>query len=257
MKTLTISSATGLILVLGVANSGVAQEGPPNFVPVEMTGCTYKGGNDRGDADSAYNRMIRWMNDNDALPYAAWHLEKLFTGPDRDFDYLYIGAWPDGGVMGRDIAQYRATAGAAIEAAEAVADCPANLLFASLEVKAPPEGDTSRDGVVITMSDCTVSEHRTVVDAITAMREYGEYRSETGSPGGMWLWFPAYGDGGVEGNFKLVSSHSDLAAFGDHYKWIVDNAAYRKQRELMEGLVDCDTARAYVGDSIVNTIATE
>jgi hypothetical protein len=157
--------------------------------------------------------------------------------------------------MGRDITQYRATAADEIEAFEEVAECPANLLYASLNTKAPPEGDLQASDVIITMSDCKVAEGRKTSDAMAAVRKYGEYRTENGSAGGTWLWFSAFGGGDGDFSFKLINSHTNLEAFGDYFKWIVDNQAYQVSGDLYEGLLDCDTARAYMADNIINTLA--
>ena len=138
-----------------------------------------------------------------------------------------------------------------------MADCPANLLYASLTIKSPPEGDLSRDGVVITMSDCKVADGRKTSDAIAAARAYGDYRTANGSPGGTWLWFSVYGGGDGDFDFKMINSHTNYQALGNSYQWSVENASYLKSAELYEGLLDCDTARAYLADSVVNTFPTD
>lgn len=255
MKRILIGIASALAVAASGAGVAFAQDdGPPNFVPVEMQVCNYHDGKDSGDLDDALDDMLEWMEDNDSAPYAAWILNKFFAAADREFDFLYLGAWPNGSTMGTDIAHYLSTAGDAIAAYADVADCPASFLFASLNVKEPPESDGQGDGFVVTMSDCSVADGRKTADAIGAMREYGAYRDANGSPGGTYLWFPAYGGGAAEFDFKLVNTHASVEAFGNNYQWIVENAAYLKQAELMDGLVDCDVARAYAGDTIVNTM---
>lgn len=255
MRKLFISIIAAIVVAFSGGSISYAQDdGPPNFVPLEMQACTYKDRKDSDDFDDAMDRMTKWMEDNDAAPYAAWRLNKFYTGADREFDFLYLGAWPNGSTMGQDIAHYLATAGDAIEAYDEVADCQSNLMFASLNVKAPPESDGQGDGFVLTMSDCNVADGRKTADAIAAVRAYGEYRDANGSPGGTWLLFPAFGGGQAEFDFKLVNGHSSVEAFGNSYQWIVENAAYLKQGELFEGLLECDVARAYLGDTIVNTM---
>lgn len=220
-----------------------------------MRVCIYNDDKDSDDLDDAMGEMVEWMQGNDSAPYAAWTLNKFFTAADREFDFLCLGAWPNGSTMGKDISHYLSSAGDAIVAYGDVADCPTSFLFASLNVKEPPETDGQGDGFVVTMSDCRVAEGRKTADAIVAIREYGAYRDANGSPGGTYLWFPAYGGGAAEFDFKMVNTHASLEAFGDNYQWIVENAAYLKQGELLDGLVNCDVARAYAGDTVVNTIA--
>ena len=258
MKKILIGKSTAIIVALSGVNISFAQDGePPNFTPLEMQACNYKDGKDSSDFDAAMVKMVKWMDDNNSQPYAAWRLNKFYTGPDRQFDFLYIGAWPNGPTMGKDITEYRETAGDEIEAFEEVVECPGSQLLASLETKAAPEGDLRREDVVITMSDCKVAEGRKTADAIAAVRAYGEYRTANGSPGGTWLWFSVYGGGAVDGDFKVVNSHSSIEALGDSFQWSVENASYVKSAELFDGLLDCDVARAYTGDNIVNTFPTD
>jgi hypothetical protein len=258
MRKILVSFFAAVVVAITGINISFAQDGaPPNFTPVEMQACSFKDRKDSGDFDDAMTKMVKWMDDNNSEPYASWVLEKMYTGPDREFDFLYVGAWPNGSTMGKDITEYRATASAEIEAFADVADCPASLLYASMTIKDPPEGDLARDGVVITMSDCKVADGRKVIDAVAAMRAYGDYRTENGSPGGTWLWFQVYGGADGDINFKLINSHTNVQALGNAFQWGVENAAYRKSGALMEGLVDCDVPRAYDADSVVNTFPTD
>ena len=133
-----------------------------------------------------------------------------------------------------------------------------SALYGSLEVKAPPESDGQGDGFMLTMSDCKVAEGRKTADAIDAVRAYGEYRDANGSPGGTYLLFPVFGvPADAEFDFKLLNSYASIEAFGNNYQWVVENAAYLTHGELMDGLLVCDTPRAYSGDTVVNTIATQ
>ena len=67
--------------------------------------------------------------------------------------------------------------------------------------------------------------------------------------------------GGLSGpsrsNFKLASSYSSLEEFGNYFQWNRDMQGYLKRNELFGGLLDCNVARAYTGDTLVNTLTTE
>ena len=93
-------------------------------------------------------------------------------------------------------------------------------------------------------------------DAIGALTEYGEYRNATGSPGGMWVWFPSYGNCDEDYDFKLANSYASVEAFGSNFQWNRDNQAYLKRSELFNGLLDCNVARSYTGTTLVNTLPT-
>lgn len=257
MKKNFVSMFTTVLVFAAGSGIAIAQDdGPPNFVPVEMQVCNYEDGMDGDDLEDALDEMVDWMEENDGDPYAAWILRKYYAGPDREFDYIYLGAWPNGSTMGRDSAHYIDTASDAIEAFGEVADCNGSFLYGSLEVKAPPESDGQTDGFILTFSDCKVSGNRSTGNAIAAVREYSAYRDANGSPGGTYLLFPAYGGGAGDFDFKLVNSYPSIQAFGDNFQWIVENAAYTTSEQMMGGVMDCDTARVYIGDTVVNTIAT-
>ncbi|NND70958.1 MAG: hypothetical protein HKN43_05210 [Rhodothermales bacterium] len=255
MKKYLISITAGIaISLLGVSLSSAQEDGPPNFVPLEMQVCNYRDGKNRDDLDESLEEMTDWMEETDSEPYAGWIVEKWITGGTQDFDFLFLNAWPDGSTMGKDITDYVSTAGDAIEAFNDVADCPATVFFGSLNVKEPPEGNTSSDNFVLTVSDCNVMEGRKMQDAVNAIREYSDYRDANGSAGGTYLWFPVLGGGDEEFSFKLVNSYASVQAYGDAYQWNIENASYLMRNDLSEGLLDCDVARSYVGDTIINTI---
>jgi hypothetical protein len=254
MRKYLISIATGIAISLSGISLSFAQEGgPPNFVPLEMQVCNYRDGKDRDDLDKALNVMTEWMADNDSEPYAGYILEKWMAGGALEFDFLFLNVWPNGSTMGKDITDYGATAGDAAKAFDSVADCPATLLFGSLNVKAAPAG-ASGDDFVLTISDCKVTHGRKTADAIRAIREYSAYRDANGSEGPTFLWFPVLGDGEADFNFKLVNGYPNVQGYGDSYQWNIENASYVKRNELSEGLLDCDVARSYIGDTIINTM---
>jgi hypothetical protein len=211
MKKYLISIAVGIAISLSGISLSFAQDGgPPNFVPVEMQVCNYRDGKDRDDLDKSLNEMTKWMADNDSEPYAGWIVEKWITGGTQDFDFLFLNAWPNGSTMGKDITEYGATAGDAMEAFNDVAECPATLLLGSLTVKEPPEGASDADDFVLTITDCNVADGRKVQDAIqygvclmdrVRVAAHCKYRREIAPcPEIEWRNF----DGAPQGCYRLV-----------------------------------------------------
>ena len=253
MRKILLTFVASLLVTLSGAGLTFAQDGSdvPNLVPIEVQTCSYRDGKDSGDYDNAMDKMRAWMDSNDAQPYAAFKLDPFYAG-DQDFDFVYIGVWASGASMGKDIAQYRASAGDAIAASEDVVDCAGSNLMTSLNVMR--SGGDAPDEFVLAVTDCTVADGRSTRDAIGAIREYGQYRDTTGSPGAMWVWFPSYGSGEEDFDFKMVSSYAGIEGFGNNFQWNRDNQAYIKRQELFDGLLDCNVARSYVGTEIVNTL---
>ena len=253
MKKLLAAAVVAIIVpCMGVGIAAAQEEGAPRtFIPVELNVCNYAEGKDREDYDRALGVMTEWMEDNESEPYLALLLSPAYAG-DPEFDFVYVGAWPSGSGMGRDLAHWFATADDAIAAMDEATDCGVSAMFGGTTIKAPPEGPPP-DEFMLSISDCTVEDGRTVDEALAALEEWGAYRDATGSPGGMFVWFPAYGDGEADYTFKLLNSHRSAEAFGDFWQWFVDNAAYRKQGELLGGLLSCDVPRMYGAELVVST----
>ncbi len=75
-----------------------------------------------------------------------------------------------------------------------------------------------------------------------ALQAWGEFRSGHGSTAGIWVFFPVYGGGGEEYDFKFVASHANHAEAGADF----DNYDPAKAREIFpRGLLDCDSSRSY------------
>ena len=62
MKRILFSIASALAVAVSSVGVTFAQDdGPPNFVPVEMQVCNYNDGKDSGDLDAALDDMVEWM----------------------------------------------------------------------------------------------------------------------------------------------------------------------------------------------------
>jgi len=88
-----------------------------------------------------------------------------------------------------------------IEDFEDVLDCDGHSNFASVNYKAPPEGATPATSV-LTFSDCKYREGVTFSAVSAAMAQWSQHLSDEGSVTGIWHWYPAYGGGGEEFDFK-------------------------------------------------------
>jgi hypothetical protein len=253
MRKILLTIGASLLVALSGVGLSFAQDGSdvPDLVPIEISVCSYKDRKDSDDLDKANAMMRKWMDENDAQPFASFQLDPFYAG-DQEFDFVSIGVWANGTSMGKDIAQWRSDAGDAIAAFDDAVDCGGSTMFTSLNVMQPAAD--SLDSFVLTVTDCNVADGRSTRDAIGALREYGEYRNSTGSPGGMWVWFPTYGSGDEDFDFKMASSYASIEAFGNNFQWNRDNQAYLKRGDLFNGLLDCNVARSYTGSTIVNTL---
>ena len=98
MKKVLLTIFTSIVVTLSGVGSSFAQDdsGVPDLTPIELQLCNYRDGQDQADYDKAVGLMTKWMDDNDAEPYAAWRLKSLYTGARTGFDFIYLGAWVSG-----------------------------------------------------------------------------------------------------------------------------------------------------------------
>jgi hypothetical protein len=251
MKQLLLGTITTVCTLFVGTGQSIAQDGPPQFAPVEMWVCDYRDGKDQGDLADVLEDLARLTGD---IPSATRQLFPYLRGSQQDMDFIYIATWPDGSTMGRDVNNYLAN-GSAVDADwEDAVECGVSLLFGRLMINQPSAEPDEDDNFTLTVSDCNVAHGRSTSQAIGAIQRYNEYRVANGSDITTLLWFPVYGGGGAEFDFKLVHVYNDYQHLGDSFQWVVDNQAYLVNQDMTEGLVSCDEARVYNGNNISNTL---
>ena len=245
MKKILIVLAAGSLVIAAGCSNGVAQDEEKvsePVVPVEIYACNYNEGMGPADLDAATAKWNAWADERGMNDYTAWTLTKFYSGPEQEFDVIWLGVSPTAKALGAAQDDYLAN-GTEIEAGFAkVLTCDAHGNFAAVEFKAPPEREDPSDNVVISFSDCNIAEGKSFDgDVAPAIRAWAEFRTETGSESGHWVLFPAYGGGGEEFDFKWVVGHQNDEAQG------ADWDAYNVELdvELFDGVLDCDSSRVY------------
>lgn len=228
-----------------------AQDGPPQFAPVELWACDFRDGMDQGDLNDIYEDLVSLAGDT---PTAIRHLIPYLRGPQQDMDFIYLQTWPNGSTMGGDVASYMENGTAVDEDWEETVDCSASLLYGRLMINQPSADPDADDNFMLTVSDCIIADGRSAGQAIGAIEQYNEYRVANGSDITTLLWFPVYGGGGAEFDFKLIHAYDDYQELGDSFQWVVDNQAYQVNQQMTDGLVSCDEARVYIGNNIMNNL---
>ena len=69
-----------------------------------------------------------------------------------------------------------------------------------------------------------------------------------------FAWFPTAGGGDADFDFKLAHAYEDAQAWGNAGQWTVENQAYLARGDIMDGIVDCDESRVYVGNTIMDNL---
>ena len=243
-----IIAATAAITVLPLLWSTAAtaqQDEAPRFAPVEVFGCNYVQGKSYKDLQRVIDKWNSWMDENGAAPYTAWTLVPDFTnGGKYEMEVGWVGAWADGKGMGASQQESVFGDGAAMIAEfSKVVDCPMHSSSASINVKEPMSWP-SKTSVTI-FSDCTVAEGKTVVEAYAMEQAWAAHMSATGSKAGTWLWYPGWGMGDIEYDYKRVIGHPDYPSTGADFESFTNGQGYVKGGEIFAGNVSCDSPRVY------------
>ncbi len=243
-KVLVTLLAGGLTLAV---NTAVAQDDEgdsgPGVIPVELYACSYNEGMGYSELADATEVFNDWADDEDINNYDAWIMAPFYMGAEQDFDFLWLGVAPTGQAMGAIQDQWLATGQEGIEAFAEMSNCGVHAQFAAVNFKQPPEREDP-NSLVMSFSDCNLSEGVSFDDIAPSITKWGEMRAEQGSSAGLWALFPAYGGGGEEFDFKFIGAWQNMADMGtdfDTYSEVADEA------EAMFGdKVSCDSSRVYV-----------
>ena len=247
MKRLLISVVSGGLVFfvgIGAVHADGHEAGPPPANPVELFACTFNEGMGPADLDAPTKKFNAWADKRDWTEYNAWTLMKYYAGPEQDFDFLWVGFTGSSQVMGRMQDQWLAEGTKVQDAFNEVSTCDAHANYASLTIKAPPEREQT-DKLVVSFSDCNMADGLMFGDVMPGLLEWGKYRAGHGSKSGMWVWFPAYGQGGEDFDFKFVAAWENLEDQGadwDQYS----AEGWQKADELFANKLNCDSSRVYL-----------
>lgn len=243
MKNILIALASGgLILAAGFSNSVAQEDDDDRAVPVELYTCNYTEGNGPADLDAVAAKWNAWADKQGLNDYTAWTLTKFYSSENQEFDFIWLGVSPTAQAMGAAQDDWLANGGKVAAEFDRISTCGAHTNFASLQFKAPPEDDDPPDNVVIAFSDCNIEDGKNFDDDVApAIAAWADFRTGQGSTAGHWVFFPAYGGGGEEFDFKWITGHRTHEQQGVDY----DNYDPDKDRELFSGVLDCDSSRVY------------
>ena len=246
MKRLLLSIISfGLVFFasLGVALAD-EHEGPAPANPVEIFACKFNDGMGPADLDAPTARFNAWADKRNWTEYTAWTLMKYYAGESQDFDILWLGFTDTAQTLGRLQDQWLAE-GTKVQAAfDEVTTCEGHANYASLTIKQPPEREQT-DNLVVSFSDCNIADGMRFGDVMPSLQEWAKYREGHGSKGGIWVFFPAYGQGGEEFDFKILTAYENLEDQGadwDQYS----AEGWQKAEELFAGKLSCDASRVYL-----------
>jgi hypothetical protein len=260
-RTLAALTAAAAAAISSGTQAQVSEEGMGKIVPVELYVCQLMEGKGRSDLDAVIGQWNQFMDERDLNDYAAWILTPYFFGTEQSFDLIWMGAASNGETMfdtmqkwimeGGEVAAAFNEGGEVAAAFNEVVDCPVHMGLGSAMYKAPPKGVTS-DMAVIAMSDCEMNEGTRYSDVRSAELEWATYLTEQDTAAAVWHWFPNFGGGDQDYDYKLVYAYASLSDMGADWEMRANGGGAAASREIFGDLDDCDDSRVYLGRSIRN-----
>jgi hypothetical protein len=250
-KILTAMVSSGLLLSFGsvFADSHEASEENANVAyPMEMFACTYNDGKGPADLDAATKDWNAWADKQGIDDYSAWTLVPYYFSDEQDFDVLWFGAADKAKTLGRVQDSWVATGTKQADGFARVITCGTHAAYSVLMMKQPPAREGVSGDLVVSFSDCNTVDGVTFDDLYNPMVEWGKYKGENGSTAGHWVFFPSFGGGKEDFDFKWVTAYESLEDLGGDWDQ-TNESGWAKANELFQGKVDCDSSRTYFATS--------
>ena len=251
MSKVRITAASAALLLLGagpVIADGHEEEADVRFTPIEVWACNFEEGKGPDDLDAVNAKWNAWMDDQGATDYFAALMYPNFHS-DIGFDVAWIGGWRDGNAMGAGIDMMWEDDDTVAEYND-VLDCPSHSLFASVRMKDPGDSGEDDDNFVLSFSDCSIEDGKTMDDVSAAQEAWNAHADEHGFVGGAWYFWPVWGNPqDADFDFKLVGSAPSYTALGGNFQLMADGH-WRKSQDIWSDVLDCDSARIYTGKMV-------
>ena len=244
-----IAGASALVLTLTWSGAFAQDDDAGMRVsPVETFTCNYNEGKGPADLDKAIAKFNKFLDDKDVTTYGAMALTPHYHGMET-FDIGWLGYWSDGNAMGQGLDMWLAEGGETAAALFDVFTCNTHSGFAVTEIKATGS-ETAPDTSVVYFSDCNVSDDSDFETMMGGLSKWVDYTTEQKYANGMWLMFPAFGDGSMDMDFKMVTAYDSHAAAGSAWEKYGNGGGWMKRNELMGDTLSCDTSRVYNAKAI-------
>ena len=220
------------------------------WIPVETFACTFNDGKSMADLMAVVDEWNAWMDEQAVDNYFASVVTPQYFG-EYKMDVGWLGAWKDGHAMGADTEIWINEGGEMSAKFFEVISCTSHTNFASTMLKPPVSDDDNTDNTfVLEFSNCSVNSSKTYEEVMAALGAWTDYQTENGFANSMYLMAPVYGESNNDYSFKLIEGRDDYIAFGADFELMGNGGHWMKQRELLDGVIDCDSPRVYNATSV-------
>ena len=245
-KTITMVVPAVMVFAASAAIADSHESDKPTFVPVETWTCNYNEGKGPDDLDEVTAAWNDWMDDEDQGDYFAALVTPQYFG-EWPFDVAWLGAWRNGNAMGSGTDLWVTEGGELGAAFAEVVTCSSHTNFASQKVRehgGADDDDESDKTFVLSFSNCSIKDDKTVDDYMAAQKEWNAYADEHGIIEGNWMWWPIFGESDNDYDFKVVAAMDDHTESGANWQ-LYSEGHFQKSMDLFNPVVECDIGRMY------------
>lgn len=250
MKRIFVAAAAlgTVVLAGGPSYAQVTEDSMGKVVPVHLYICNFVGRKGPSDLNKVIANWNLYMDERNSTNYAAWTLAPYHYGGDNTFDVAWLGVYTDGNALGAATDQWLAEGAELRDDFAEVLDCVAHLGMASAMYKRPADTGTPATGI-ITIMDCKLNEGHRYEDIQAAEVQWAEHMTRSGSTAGTYHWFPQFGGGNAEFDYKVVNAYASYAELGADWERFANGGGRAASEETFGDIDECDDARVYVATS--------
>ena len=250
MKRIFVAAAAlgTVVLAGGPSYAQVTEDSMGKVVPVHLYICNFVGRKGPSDLNKVIANWNLYMDERNSTNYAAWTLAPYHYGGDNTFDVAWLGVYTDGNALGAATDQWLAEGAELRDDFAEVLDCVAHLGMGSAMYKRPADTGTPATGI-ITIMDCKLNEGHRYEDIQAAEVQWAEHMTRSGSAAGTYHWFPQFGGGNAEFDYKVVNAYASYAELGADWERFANGGGRAASEETFGDIDECDDARVYVATS--------
>ena len=250
MKKMCMAAMSMLLLSLGWQSSAIAAETVAeigaNANPVDFRACNFREGKDQLDLAPLLVKFRNYAKQKD-VGYAAWILKPEFHSS-HEFDFGWLGAWPDGIAYGNSMERWKRDGKSLAAEINSVVDCSSSHELAmSLPINAPD--GTPEDGVMLFYA-CNLNEGVSLKEAYKAQLDYGQTMKAKGSLSVSWMYAPAAGAGPDAPDYYHVLGFYRYSDLGDTMELFVNRGGVETRDKIIGPVASCLTPNIYDAVSV-------
>ena len=252
MKKILTTAISAVAFLLAGSGAALAQDDESEkvtFSPIEAYACKFKEGKGWDDLRKVNEAWNAWEDERGTTDYVGAVMAPQYHSDLQSVDYIWVGGWENGNAMGAGLDAW-VTEGQEIgKMYDEMSSCSGASTYVSMVMRPPKDddGDEADNRFVVSFSNCSFKNEGDGVwdEFMAAQKEWNAYADEHGIAGSAYIWWPGAGEtADADYDFKYIVGWDDHTMRGASWQKMADGH-WRKNNDLFEDKLDCDSARIY------------